>query len=95
MNEHFIRVDKMNDGTLRYASWHLAANTAAEDVEQMLEPQIILTGGSIDENGEWYVFRNKNYEYRVNALQYGTQTLEIRKDGKVIYTESQDYGKLW
>lgn len=69
MDRHFIRMDKMHDGSLRYASWNLEEGTPSEGVDQTKEPDLVLTGCTTDATGDWYVFSNKGDEYRVNIWQ--------------------------
>lgn len=92
----FIRVDEMEAGTYRYASWNVG-DTAPEKIDLTRQPDLVLLNGVKVEDGEnrldeWYVFKNKNVEYRVNVLPLGTQKLEIRKDGKTILKQEQETG---
>ena len=63
----FIRIDRLEDGSLRYASW----NITGEDTDcTSREPDIILYNGKYDAD-EWnYTFRNGNYSYIVGNSEY-------------------------
>ena len=67
-----IRVDQMPNGTYRYASWN--RNTPWSSA-----PELIVTNGTFDKKTEQYVFRNKEYEYRVGDID-----LIVLKNGKQI-----------
>ena len=45
----------------------------------------------MDESGNWYVFRDNGLEYRLNAVQAGKQTLEIRDKDKIIYKGEKNW----
>lgn len=72
MGKHKIRVDQMPNGTYRYASWN--RNTPWSSA-----PELIVTNGTFDKKTEQYVFRNKEYEYRVCDID-----LIVLKNGKQI-----------
>lgn len=72
MGKHKIRVDQMPNGTYRYASWN--RNTPWSSA-----PELIVTNGTFDKKTEQYVFRNKEYEYRVGDID-----LIVLKNGKQI-----------
>jgi hypothetical protein len=67
-----IRVDKMSNGSYRYASWN-------RNVPWTSAPELIVTNGSFDKTTGQYVFHNKEYEYRV-----GEYDLVVLKNGKQI-----------
>lgn len=63
------RVDEMPDGSYRYASWR--DWTKDQNPAVMLEqPDIILTGGTYDENTHMYYFYNGNYRYEIPAIDW-------------------------
>ena len=69
---NLIRVDKMKDGVYRYAAW-------GADKKMDSEPELVITNGTRDEKNEQFIFKNKEYEYRVTEYN-----LQVLKDGKQI-----------
>ena len=67
-----IRVDKIKDGIYRYAAW-------AADKKMDSEPELVITNGTRDEKTKQFIFKNKEYEYRVSEYN-----LYVLKDGKQI-----------
>ena len=55
-----VRIDELNDGSFRYASWNIKANMSAK-------PNIILTDGEMIREGSGgnhrYIFKNRAYRY--------------------------------
>lgn len=81
---HIIRIDRMKDGTLRYASWKASSNISDK-------PELVILGGKQDE--DTYIFVNDGVTYeafyqemerRTNGDTYVTDYLRILKNGKVI-----------
>ena len=68
---HKFRIDEMEDGTLRYASWY-------ERSEMSEEPDIILHNGVYDEKENAYTFANGNYHYIVTE-----EEIIIKYKGKI------------
>ena len=64
-----VRIDKMNDGSYRYAAW-----TVSRPMSE--QPDLVLLNGSFRENGRIWVFRNREYEYQVTE-----STLTVLKTG--------------
>ena len=71
-----VQVDKMKDGSYRYAAW----NNAGSLKDLARKPDLVLGGGSCI-NGERYTFRNNNYKYVVDSY---LSTLVVEKNGEVI-----------
>ena len=78
---HRVRVDRMYDGTYRYASWNHRAT-----MDNL--PDIILYGGLSDEEHEEFHFRSGNFEYIVSM-----QELIVKRDGKEVSRQGklEDY----
>lgn len=55
---NIIRIDKMKNDTYRYAAWK-----ADEKISD--KPELVILNGSYDKKAEQFIFRNKEYEYRV------------------------------
>ena len=68
---HKFRIDEMEDGKLRYASWY-------ERSEMSEEPDIILHNGVYDEKENAYTFANGNYHYIVTE-----EEIIIKYKGKI------------
>lgn len=89
IGKRFIRIDKMPDDTYRYASWTVG-NATPEQVKMSRKPELVLTGGTIDDTREYYVFHDQDRTYRLNILQMGKQTLEISQGNAIISKEEQE-----
>lgn len=81
---HTIRIDRMKDGTLRYASWKASSNISDK-------PELVILGGK--QNEDTYIFVNDGVTYEVfyqeeerhaDGDTYVTDYLRILKDGDVI-----------
>lgn len=59
VKDYRVRVDKMMDGTYRYASWN---NRGA----MINEPDLVLYGGKYDEEKQIFTFQNNGYIYSVS-----------------------------
>lgn len=70
-SRHMIRIDKIDDGTYRYAAW-----PASADMKDM--PELIVYGGTQDDKGEW-VFKNQDVVYIVTESD-----ISVIKNGKII-----------
>lgn len=86
---YIIRVDKMNKGDYRYASWK-SLSTMGD------KPELIIYGGKYNEKKERFSFTNEGFEYVVGysedkPLPEGGfehhEFLMVRKDGKVLLKE--------
>ena len=75
----------MPDSTYRYASWR-REEMPYGTLDMSLHPDIVVTGGHLDETEDYYVFPNGSYEYRVNFMPLYTYELKLAIDGKVKYT---------
>lgn len=80
-----IRIDLMQDGNVRYSSWK-------KDADISSIPDLVIYGGEISGN-RWYrtyVFKNNEYEYRIDESLVGEELSEIgpsftvSKNGKII-----------
>lgn len=69
-SRNIIRVDRMADGSYRYAAWDASQNMASN-------PELVIAGGSFD--GESFVFHNKGYNYLVD-----NNSVKVVKDGKTV-----------
>jgi len=85
VGEYFVRVDLMPDSTYRYASWR-REEMPNGTLDMSLHPDIVVTGGHLDETEDYYVFPNGSYEYRVTFMPLNTYELKLAIDGKVKYT---------
>jgi len=54
------------------------------------KPELVLTGGTIDDTRQYYVFHDQDRTYRLNILQMGKQTLEISQGNAIISKEEQE-----
>ena len=72
--DYRVRVDKMWDGTYRYASWNGAA-------DMFKRPNLVLYGGVRQGDGSpvIYTFTNEDYTYIVSG-----ETLEVKQNDKTI-----------
>lgn len=77
-SRRMLRVDRLEDGSYRYASWRKGA-------EMSSEPEIVVASGYCDKSTETYVFKNGDYKYVVN---YGKDQLEIKHSNRTIQTET-------
>ncbi len=78
-----IRIDKMSDGSYRYASW--------KRPQKMSEhPDIVILGGTRNEQGQ-YIFNNKGYTYIVDDYtpSGNDQYLTIKKGKKVLMRQKK------
>lgn len=81
-----IRVDRLDDGTLRYAS--CSANSTFEN-----KPDVVLNNGVSYPDGArgdvYYDFISGEYTYRIYSFVMGNvgNKLEVRKNDKVIVSE--------
>ena len=71
-SRNLIRIDKMKDGTFRYASW--PAGQAMTDA-----PALVVRDGEYDDSCAEWVFNNKGYEYHVTV-----SNVSVIKNGEVI-----------
>lgn len=65
-----IRIDMLNDSTLRYASWE---NPNAQDSK----PALILYNGFRDENNHCYIFKNGGISYCIGTDNLGLDSVII------------------
>ena len=65
----FVRIDRMKDGTYRYASWR-EWDMKGGPLDMELRPDIIITGGTYDLEAHTYRFRNGHYCYNVPEMKY-------------------------
>lgn len=86
---YLARVDWMNDkDSLRYASWSTA-------LDMSREPDLVLLGGTYDDEEDTYTFYNGGYEYVVGSHDSSGGEAEyhefllVRKDGKVLTQEER------
>ncbi len=89
---YIVRVDWMNEkDSLRYASW-------STTLDMSRQPDIVIQGGTYDEEEDTYTFTNGGYEYIVNSCENipiaggvseHHEFLVVRKDGKVMLKEER------
>ena len=79
IGEHTIRIDRMSDGSFRYASWKGTA-----DMSTM--PSLVVNKGTFDENSHRYTFVNDEYSYIVGVNDDGDQitSLEVKHNDETI-----------
>lgn len=82
VDKYYVRVDRMKDGTYRYASWK-REKMPNGILDMGLEPNIVVTGGYIDGEEEYYVFPNGSYEYRTNTNPSDVYELLLAKNGRI------------
>lgn len=81
-----IRVDRMPDGSYRYASWRSSQST--ED-----SPRLVLDNGYYDEQHDKYYFSNKGYYYIVGADRTGgNHYIEVLKGNKLVLRNTRRAG---
>lgn len=85
--KHLIRIDRMEDGNLRYASWR-RTGISREELSMNGEPELVLNNGEEDEDGN-YLFCNGSYVYKVCPNHEDNYLLEVSKHGKVIARDNQ------
>ena len=79
IGEHTIRIDRLNDGSLRYASWR-------ETSDMTVQPSLVVGKGSFDEFTNRYSFVNDEYTYIVGVNDDGDQiiSLEVKHNDETI-----------
>ena len=76
--DYRIRVDRMLDGSYRYAAWNDRGSMENE-------PDIILYDGTLDEVESTFVFKSKGYEYIVDEID----GLIVKQNGKTILSQDR------
>ncbi len=88
---YLVRVDWLDEGLLRYASWKSTSDMSEK-------PDIMILGGKYDAEKETYTFRHEGYEYVVGYTEDSLATegicrshefLLVRKGGKVVLKEKR------
>ena len=69
---NLVRIDAMPDATFRYAAW-------AKDATMLDKPELVILGGTFNEETSEWVFSNDDYEYHCAGDE-----LYIKKAGKEI-----------
>lgn len=77
-DNYHVRVDSLDNGNLRYASWK-------SGMEMSEEPEIVIEGGSFDQKHNRYVFQNEGCEYQVST----DGRLKVLRRGRTIVNERQ------
>lgn len=75
-----IRIDMLNDSTLRYASWE---NPNAQDSK----PSLILYNGFRDETNHCYIFKNGGISYCIGIDNLGLDSVIIHNAQKQLKSE--------
>lgn len=90
---YLVRVDILNDGSLRYASWK-------STFDMSRKPDLVIMGGQYDKENDAYTFINDDYHYYVGysenkELPEGGyehhEFLMIKKNGKVVLKEERQH----
>lgn len=79
IGEHTIRIDRMSDGSFRYASWK-------ESTDMSIMPSLVVNNGTFDEKTRCYTFENDEYSYIVGVNDDGDQitSLEVKHNDETI-----------
>lgn len=77
-DNYLIQVDKLNDGSYRYAAWKNGASLS----DMKRKPDLILGNGTGKNN--CYTFKNKTYTY---VIDLNGRTLVVMNNGKTILRE--------
>ena len=78
--DYRVRIDLLDDGTLRYASWKRNKQTDTP-------PDLVIKGGRYEED-RGYVFENDGYYYRVTTTESNKQLI-VEKDGRTVLRQNQ------
>lgn len=86
---HIVRIDRLRNGDLRYASWQ--SNASMSDT-----PDLVICGGRCDSKTGQYIFTNKGYVYLCKVTEYmqinaeksqSQEYLIVKKGDKVLLKE--------
>ena len=89
--KYIVRVDETDDGTYRYASWKASSNMGEK-------PELVIYGGSYDEEGDCYTFFNDGFEYVAgyteveslpDSFPFYYKFLLVKKNGKILLKEKE------
>lgn len=80
--DYRIRVDMMEDGTYRYASW--SKNVSMENI-----PDIVICNGAYDEGSRTYSFENDGFQYNVVCEGDNQSKLVVIHDGEQMLQQGQ------
>ena len=79
-----IRVDRLSEGTYRYACWKSSQST-------LETPRLMLYDGIFDKRTDRYVFSNKGYYYFVGCDRVdGHHSIEVMKGDQIVLSEIRD-----
>lgn len=83
--DDFIRIDRLKDGSLRYAAWKISGDN---DDCISREPEIVLYNGEHNPVEDYYTFRNGNYSYLIGYPEddeyWHSEFLIVKYQDKVI-----------
>lgn len=83
--DDFIRIDRLKDGSLRYAAWKISGDN---DDCISREPEIVLYNGEHNPVEDYYTFRNGNYSYIIGYPEddgdWHREFLIVKYQDKVI-----------
>ena len=83
--DDFIRIDRLKDGSLRYAAWKISGDN---DDCISREPEIVLYNGEHNVVEDYYTFRNGNYSYIIGYPEddgdWHREFLIVKYQDKVI-----------
>lgn len=74
--EHFIRIDLLENGNYRYASWNLPSSIS-EEPDLILESEL-----------DAYSFRNGNYSYSIEWHEDGSKYLVVKRNDNILTKEA-------
>ena len=77
-DNYLIQVDKLNDGSYRYAAWKNGSTLS----DMKRKPDLIVNKGTVKNN--CYTFKNKTYTY---VIDLNGRTLVVKNNGKTILRE--------
>lgn len=88
---YIVRVDKLQNGTYRYASWKASSNMSEK-------PELIIVNGKYDDKKDCYIFANEDIDYKVGysedkPIEEGVfehhEFLLVQKKGKILLKEER------
>lgn len=89
--DYRVRVDRMADGSYRYASWRRNRTTDTK-------PDLVIPGGRHDEERGCYIFENEGYTYRVGDISFShreddgdSRQLIVERDGHILLRQAKEY----
>ena len=89
--DYQVRIDLLENGKIRYASWKSPNSISTK-------PDIVIEGGTYDQEKETYTFRNGEYSYIIereviwetDGTGHSSEYLIVKKNGKIILKQMVD-----